>query len=120
MVSAETRDWSTVLFPEFVRRLKAEKRRTGQTARPAPYDVVRVDLSFNHQVVEFRDDQHDCIASRDHPANGVHFGFQHNPVLRSTEIDAFKLVFGRNLALHELAELGINLAIILATSLLRS
>ena len=53
------------------------------------------------------------IAGRNHAADGVHLRLQHGAILRGAQVDALELVFGRDLALDEFAELGVDLAHVL-------
>ena len=46
----------------------------------------------------------------DDPADGVHRELMHDAVLRRADVDALELVFGRHLALDELADLALDLA----------
>src|SRR5262245_45054994 len=73
-------------------------------------DILRPDLCLDRKQIGFRHDQHDRISGRHHPADRVHRELMHHPVLGCADFDALELVFGRDLALDELADLGVNLA----------
>src|SRR5713101_170543 len=76
-------------------------------------DILRIDLGLDLEVIGLRNDHHDGVAGRDHPADGVDRGLQHHAVLRGADVDPPQLVLGRDLALDEFTDLVVGLAQIL-------
>ena len=105
---------SVPLISGVVLWLKAEKRRTALWPSLQLVDILRGDPCLDHQAVGIGHDQHDRLAGRDHTADRVHGGLVHHAVLRRADVDALELVLGRDLALDQLADLGLDLAQLLA------
>ena len=112
VTSGETRV-TTPFSSGVVRWLKADSRSSGLLADLQFVDVLRIDLGLDLEVVGLRHDHHDGVAGGDHAADGVNRRLLDHAVLRRADIDPPQLVFGRDLALDEFADLVVGLAQIL-------
>ena len=73
-------------------------------------DVLRHHLRFEVEGVVDRHDQHGGLGRGDHAADRVDGELMHVAGARRADVDPLQLVLGRDLALDELRDLGLDLA----------
>ena len=77
-------------------------------------DIGRRDLDLDAERVAIGHDQQDRFPGRDDAADGVDGELMHAAGLRGADVDALQLVLGGDLAFDQFADLGLDLAQVLA------